>query len=155
MSTAQYSLFDPVEAEPAVNDSMDSDSLPPDNSSHKSATPPDPPDRMSNAQTRKRGKEKRRGKHARLPASAQTDLNERSRKTGQDGHTAKIKISPHTKLLVSRDEAAQLLSISARSVDYLVATKRMSTRRIGTRVLIPIEEVRKFARSDHPERMAG
>lgn len=40
-------------------------------------------------------------------------------------------------------------------LDYFIATKQLSTRRIGTRVLIPIEDVRKFARSDHPERMAG
>jgi excisionase family DNA binding protein len=58
-------------------------------------------------------------------------------------------------LLVSQEEAAQLLSISKRSVEYLVAARQLSTRRIGTRALIPIEDVRKFARSDHPERMAG
>jgi len=58
-------------------------------------------------------------------------------------------------LLVSQEEAAQLLSISKRSVEYLTAQRQLSTRRIGTRALIPIEEVRKFARSDHPERMAG
>lgn len=63
--------------------------------------------------------------------------------------------NPKDKLLVSQEEAAQLLSISRRSVEYLVATKKLSTRRIGARALIPIEDVRKFARSDHPERMAG
>jgi len=68
---------------------------------------------------------------------------------------ARTKLAPDAKLLVSREEAAQMLSISVRGVDYLLASKRLSTRRIGTRVLIPIEEVRKFARSDHPERMAG
>ena len=49
----------------------------------------------------------------------------------------------------------QLLSISKRSVEYLVATRQLSTRRIGARALIPIEEVRKYARFDHPERLAG
>ena len=67
----------------------------------------------------------------------------------------KTKLLPDAKLLVSREEAAQMLSISIRGVDYLIATKRLSTRRIGTRVLIPMEDVRRFARSDHPERMAG
>ena len=66
-----------------------------------------------------------------------------------------VNVNPKDKLLVSQDEAAQLLSISRRSVEYLVAAKKLSTRRIGTRSLIPIEDVRKFARSDHPERMAG
>jgi excisionase family DNA binding protein len=65
-----------------------------------------------------------------------------------------VTVNPKDKLLLSQDEAAQLLSISRRSVEYLVATKKLSTRRIGTRALIPIEDVRKFARSDHPERMA-
>ena len=67
----------------------------------------------------------------------------------------KVERSPKDKLLVSRGEVAHLLSISERSVDYLVATKRLSSRRIGTRVLIPMEEVRKFSRSDHPESLAG
>jgi excisionase family DNA binding protein len=66
-----------------------------------------------------------------------------------------VEMSPKDKLLVSRGEVAHLLSISERSVDYLVATKRLSARRIGTRVLIPMEEVRRFSRSDHPESMAG
>jgi excisionase family DNA binding protein len=64
------------------------------------------------------------------------------------------KVNPKDKLLVSQDEAAQLLSISRRSIEYLVATKKLSTRRIGTRTLIPIEALRRFARSDHPEAMA-
>jgi hypothetical protein len=59
------------------------------------------------------------------------------------------------KLLVSQEEAALILSISKCSVEYLVATRQLSTRRIGTRDLIPIEEVRRFARFDHPERIAG
>jgi excisionase family DNA binding protein len=64
-------------------------------------------------------------------------------------------LDPKDKFLVSQDEAAQLLSISRRSVEYLVAAKKLSTRRLGTRTLIPIEDVRRYARSDHPERMAG
>lgn len=68
---------------------------------------------------------------------------------------ATVTMDPKDKLLVSQDEAAQLLSISKRSVEYLVATGQLTTRRIGTRALIPIEEVRKYARFDHPERLAG
>jgi hypothetical protein len=59
------------------------------------------------------------------------------------------------KLLISREQAAAMLSISVRGVDYYIASKRLTTRRIANRVLIPIEEIRKFARSDHPERMAS
>ena len=68
---------------------------------------------------------------------------------------ASVLIAPRDKLLVSQEEAAQLLSISKRSVEYLVAARRLSIRRIGTRALIPIEDVRRFARADHPERMVG
>ncbi len=68
---------------------------------------------------------------------------------------ASVAVAPMDKLLISQEEAAQLLSISKRSVEYLVATRQLSTRRIGTRALIPIEDVRRFARSDHPERIAG
>ena len=37
-----------------------------------------------------------------------------------------------------------MLSISARALDYLVANKQLSTRRIGTRVLIPVAETSAF-----------
>jgi excisionase family DNA binding protein len=63
----------------------------------------------------------------------------------------RITVAPEDKLLVSREEAAQLLSISQRGLDYLVASKRLPTRRIGARVLIPVAELRKYARCDHPE----
>ena len=64
-------------------------------------------------------------------------------------------IPPDAKLLVSREEAAQLLSISQRGLDYLVASKRLPTRRIGGRVLIPVADLRKYARCDHPERIVS
>jgi hypothetical protein len=69
--------------------------------------------------------------------------------------TTRTTVAPIAKLLVSREEAAQLLSISVRGVDYLMATQQLTTRRIGTRALIPMEDIRRFARSDHPERMDG
>jgi excisionase family DNA binding protein len=59
------------------------------------------------------------------------------------------------KLLVGREEAAEMLSISCRALDYLVANKQLLARRIGTRVLIPVTELRRFSRSDHPERLVG
>jgi excisionase family DNA binding protein len=59
------------------------------------------------------------------------------------------------RLLVGRREAADLLSISSRALDYLVAHKQLTTRRIGSRVLIPISELQRFARADHPARLAG
>jgi excisionase family DNA binding protein len=59
------------------------------------------------------------------------------------------------KLLVSREEAAQLLSISRRGLDYLVANQRLPVRRIGGRVLIPMPDLRKYACADHPERIVS
>jgi excisionase family DNA binding protein len=64
-------------------------------------------------------------------------------------------IPNNQRLLVGRKEAADLLSISARALDYLVSNRRLSTRRIGSRVLIPVSELQRFARADHPERLAG
>jgi excisionase family DNA binding protein len=55
----------------------------------------------------------------------------------------------------SRREAAQLLSISVRGIDYLVATKGLPCRKIGSRVLIPVVDLRKYARGDHPERIVA
>jgi excisionase family DNA binding protein len=67
----------------------------------------------------------------------------------------RVTIAPEDKILVSREEAAQLLSISQRGLDYIVASKRLPTRRIGGRVLIPVAELRKYARCDHPERIVS
>ena len=66
---------------------------------------------------------------------------------------ARVVVAPDAKLLVSREEAAQLLSISQRGLDYLIANRRLPTRRIGGRVLIPVADLRKYARGDHPERI--
>ena len=67
----------------------------------------------------------------------------------------KVGLSTDDKLLVGRQEAAELLSISQRALDYLVANKQLQVRRIGTRVLIPRSELHRFVRGDHPERLAG
>jgi hypothetical protein len=51
--------------------------------------------------------------------------------------------------------AAEMLTINIRKVDYMIADGRLLTRRIDKRVLIPVEEIRKFSRSDQPRRKAG
>lgn len=63
-------------------------------------------------------------------------------------------VAPQDKLLVCREEAAEILSISVRAVDYLLANRRLTSRRIGSRNLIPMADLRRFARMDHPERLA-
>ena len=61
----------------------------------------------------------------------------------------KAELSPEQRLLVDRRNAAQYLSISQRSLDYLLAAGELNTRRIGARVLIPISELQRFAKVDH------
>lgn len=53
------------------------------------------------------------------------------------------------KILLDRRSAAAALSISIRSLDILVATKQLASRRVGRRRLIPRVELERFARRDH------
>lgn len=59
------------------------------------------------------------------------------------------------KLLFSRRDTAEALSISIRSVDYLIQSGRLAVRRFGNKVLIPAHVVRQFATEDHLEPMHG
>jgi hypothetical protein len=59
------------------------------------------------------------------------------------------------RLLYDRKEAARQLSISVRSLDYLIAAKTFQTRRIGKKVLIPHSELVRFASANHYGRMAS
>ena len=54
-------------------------------------------------------------------------------------------------LLVSKRDAAALLSLCLRSIDNLIAGKQLPCRRIGKRVLIPYTSLVAFARRDHPK----
>jgi hypothetical protein len=59
-------------------------------------------------------------------------------------------MEPNTeKLLYDRKNAAHALSISIRSLDYLIARGEFETRRIGKKVLIPASELRKFSQANH------
>jgi hypothetical protein len=53
----------------------------------------------------------------------------------------------------SRKEGAYQLSLSIRAVDYLIAERRLQTRKIGGRILIPHDELIRFARADRPQQM--
>jgi hypothetical protein len=54
---------------------------------------------------------------------------------------------PAPRLLYDRKEAARQLSISIRSLDYLISGKQIATRRIGSRILISHEELIRLATS--------
>ncbi len=52
-------------------------------------------------------------------------------------------------ILVSKRDAARQLSVSARTLDNLIAGRELPVRRIGRRVLIPRRALERFARGDH------
>jgi excisionase family DNA binding protein len=80
----------------------------------------------------------------------------RSANGGNKKPPTRVTVGVESKFLASREEAAQMLSISQRALDYhLIATRRLPSRRIGGRVLVPVSELRKYARSDHPERIVS
>ncbi len=53
------------------------------------------------------------------------------------------------KVLYTKREAAQLLSISLRSLHSLILSRQLPARRIGRRVLIHRDAIEQFARRDH------
>jgi len=53
-------------------------------------------------------------------------------------------------ILVSKKDAARMLSVSARTVDNLIAAKRLVVRKIGRRTLIPRSALEQLARRDTP-----
>jgi hypothetical protein len=58
-------------------------------------------------------------------------------------------------LLYDRRRAAAALSISIRSLDYLIASGSVRVRHIGSRVLVPAIELRRLAGEDHPGSVVG
>jgi len=52
-------------------------------------------------------------------------------------------------ILVSKKEAARVLSVSLRTIDNLIAAKELAVRRLGRRCLIPRTALEAFARRDH------
>jgi excisionase family DNA binding protein len=54
-----------------------------------------------------------------------------------------------SRLLYDRKEAARQLSISTRALDRLIANKCITARRLGSRILIPYNELKRFTRADH------
>lgn len=55
------------------------------------------------------------------------------------------------RLLYSRKEAAFMLSMSVRSLDYLIAEGRIRARQIGGRVLIHHQDLERLARDGDRE----
>jgi len=57
-------------------------------------------------------------------------------------------------LLVTRQQVARLLAVSVRTVDALLATKELPSRRIGRRRLVPRQALLEFVKKDHETRGA-
>lgn len=53
------------------------------------------------------------------------------------------------RLLYDKKGAAFQLSLSVRTIEYLLAQGVLQFRRVGTKVLIPHSELVKFAKADH------
>jgi excisionase family DNA binding protein len=58
--------------------------------------------------------------------------------------------SQQTPLLVSKREAAALLSICVRTLDHLIGRKELPARKVGKRVLVPYSALVQFARRVPP-----
>jgi excisionase family DNA binding protein len=53
------------------------------------------------------------------------------------------------KLMLNKREAAEMLSISVRTIENLMTNGELTFRRIGKRVLIPWKAIVQFTRADH------
>lgn len=57
---------------------------------------------------------------------------------------------PIQKILYSRKDASFALSISQRSLDHLVANKRIEFRKMGSKIMFTHAALMKFSRQDCP-----
>ena len=57
-------------------------------------------------------------------------------------------------MALSKNEAAQILGVSLRTVDRLIALKQLPVRRFGRRVLIQRSVLQDLFRRDHPTQAA-
>lgn len=58
------------------------------------------------------------------------------------------------RLLYDRKEAARQLSISVRSLDYIIAARGLDTRRIGKKVLVTHASLVRYAQANHFDAIA-
>jgi hypothetical protein len=66
------------------------------------------------------------------------------------GDPSTLIMDPAPKILFSRAEAAETLSISVSSLDVLIATGRLKTVHKGRRVLIHVQEIQRLAVKEIP-----
>lgn len=57
------------------------------------------------------------------------------------------------RLLYPRKDAAHMLGVCVRTLDYYIARKELDTRRIGKKVLVTRGSLLRFARENHYEKV--
>jgi excisionase family DNA binding protein len=55
----------------------------------------------------------------------------------------------HSKLMYSKIETAQMLSLSIRTVENLMINGQLAFRKVGKRVLVPVQALIQFTKRDH------
>lgn len=60
-----------------------------------------------------------------------------------------------TQLLFDKKGAAEMLSLSVRTIDYMLTNGELESKRVGRKVLIPKSALAKFAARDHPNIKVG
>jgi excisionase family DNA binding protein len=65
-------------------------------------------------------------------------------------YSASMFTTTSEKLAVSTREAAQMLSVSPRTIQNYIAAKLLPARKIGRRTVIPVRALENFLRTDHP-----
>lgn len=68
-------------------------------------------------------------------------------------HASEERINPIVKLYYTKQEAAQMLSLSVRMIDYMIQRGVLRVRRVGRRVLISRKALLQFAQGDHSGRV--
>lgn len=57
-------------------------------------------------------------------------------------------------IAMTKQEAAQMLGVSLRTIDRLIALKELQVRRLGRRVLIPRAALESLMHRDHPTQIS-
>lgn len=74
---------------------------------------------------------------------------ERTFEAPVSGTIESIGAAADERLLYDRKEAARQLSISVRSLDYIIAARAVVTRRIGRKVLVTHASLIQYAKGNH------
>src|ERR1700677_3586898 len=68
---------------------------------------------------------------------------------GEQGGHPVMERTVEARLLYDRTDAARQLSVSVRSIDYIIAAKGLDTRRIGRKVLVTRASLVRYSAGNH------